>query len=131
MQIFRQHRQEVIDVLLQLSTEAHGVVKAFRELDAPSLPILIEDYTRCIQRYPPLLKHIAWLTSDIKEQTRKATRKAGKIDVRQTITQVVSALRRYHPRLSLLSELEAADPAAPPPLGTSRQVEEILERLSL
>ena len=27
---FKQHRQEVIDVLLQLSTEAHGVVKAFR-----------------------------------------------------------------------------------------------------
>ena len=116
--------------MLKLSTDAHGVVKAFRELGMPSPPILTEDHAWYIQRYPPLLKHIARLIGDIKEQTRKATREAGEVAVRQTITQVVSALHHRHPRLSLLTELEAADSAAPPPPGTSRQVEVILERLS-
>ena len=41
---FKQHRQEVIDVLLKLSTQAHDIVKAFRELGVPSLPILTDDH---------------------------------------------------------------------------------------
>ena len=105
-------------------------MKVFREIDASSLPIIIEDHARYIQRYPPLLKHIAQLIGDIKEQTQKGTHKAGEIVVRQTITLVVSALHRHHPHLSLLSELEAADPAVPPHPGTSHQVDEILECLS-
>ena len=127
---FTLHRREINNVLLQLSTEAHRVVKAFKELGVPSPPIVTDDHARYIQRYPPLLKHIAQLTGDIYSQTRKVTRKAGKAAVRQTLTQVISALQRHHPQLSLLWELEAADPAAPLPPGTSHQVEKILERLT-
>ena len=96
----------------------------------PSLPIITEDHARYIQCYPPLLKLIAQLIGDIKSQTRKVPRKASEAAICQTLTQVISALQRHHPQLSLLSELEAVDPAAPPPLGTSHQVEKILERLS-
>ena len=116
-------------MLLQLSTEAHRVVKAFRELGVPSLPILTKDYAR-IQRYPLLLKHIARLIGNIKHHMRKVTRKANEVAVCQTITQVISALHRHHPQLLLLSELEAADPATPAPPGTFCEVEKILERLS-
>ena len=118
------------NVLIQLSTEAHRVVKAFRELGVPSLPIISEDHTRYLHRYPPLLKHITQLISGIKSQTKKVTRKAGEAAVRQTLTQVIPALQCRHPQLSLQSELEALDPAAPSPLGVSDQVEKILESLS-
>ena len=113
MRKFKQHCWEVNNVLLQLSIEAHRVVMAFKELGVPSPPILTEDYARYIQRYHPLLKHVARLIGDIRDQTRKVTRKAGEVVVRQTITQVVSAVHHHHPQLSLLSELEAVDPATP------------------
>ena len=80
------HRQEINNVLIQLSTEAHRVVKAFKELGVPSLPIITADHARYIQRYPPLLKYITQLIGDIKSQTRKVTYKAGEAIVRQTIT---------------------------------------------
>ena len=104
-------------------------MKAFRELDAPSPPILLDDHARNLQRYPPLLRHIAWLMGDIKQQTRKATRKAGEVAVRQTITQVVSALHRRHLQLFLLSELESTESSVHLPPGASFQVEKILERI--
>ena len=63
------HRRETNNVLLQLSTEAHRVVKAFKELGVPSPPIITDDYARYIQHYPPLLKHIAQLIGDIRGQT--------------------------------------------------------------
>ena len=127
---FTLHRRETNNVLLQRSTEAHRVVKAFNELEVPSPWIITDDYARYIQRYPPLLKHVAQLISDIRGQTWKVTRKAGKVAVRQTITQVISALHRHHPQLFVLSELKIADPSAPPPSGTSHQMEKILELLS-
>ena len=124
------HRREINNVLLQLSTEAHRVVKAFKELGVPSPPIITVDHARYIKSYPPLFKHIAQLIGDIRRRTRKVTSKAGEVAVCQTITQVVSALHRHQPQLSLLSELEVMDLAAPSPPGTSHQVEKILERLS-
>ena len=105
------------------------MVKAFKELGVPSPLIVTDDHARYIHRYPPLLKHITQLIGDLKSQTRKVTRKAGEAAVRQMITQAVFALQHHHPQLSLLLELEAVDPAAPPPPGTSNQVDKILEHL--
>ena len=76
------HRREINNVLIQLSTEAHRVVKAFKELGVPSLPIITADHSRYIQRYPPLLKHIAQLIGDITSPTRKVTRKASEAAIR-------------------------------------------------
>ena len=45
---FKKHRREVNNVLLQLSIEAHRVMKAFRELGVHSPPILTDDYARSI-----------------------------------------------------------------------------------
>ena len=50
--------------------------------------------------------------------------------MRQVTTRFVTTLRQRHPQLSLLSELEAPEPEMPLPPDASRQVEEILERLS-
>ena len=118
-------RQEVNNTLLQLSNEGHRVAKALGELGVPSLPIITEDHARYLHRYPPLLKHITQLINGIQSQTKKVTRKAGEAAVRQTLTQVISALQHQHPQLSLQSELEALDSAAPPP-GVSDQVDKIL-----
>ena len=123
-------RREVNNTLIQLSSEAHQVVRALGELGVPSLPVLTEDYARYLHRYPPLLKHVAQLIGGIQSQMKKITRKVGEVVVRQTLTQVVSALQRRHPQLSLQAELDAMDPAAPSPPGVSDQVDRILESLS-
>lgn len=78
---FTLQRHEVNNILLQLSTEAHRVEKAFGELGVPSLPIITEDHARYLLRYPPLLKHIMQLIGGIKSQTKKVTRKAGEATV--------------------------------------------------
>ena len=96
----------------------------------PSLPILNEDYARYLHRYPPLLKHVSQLIAGIQSQMKKTIRKVGEAAIRQMLTQVVSALQRHHPQLSLQAELSAVDPAAPPPPGVSEQVNLILESLS-
>ena len=54
----------------------------------------------------------------------------GEAAVRQTLTQVVSALQHRHPRLSLQSKFDDVDPTAPSPPGVSDQVDRILESLS-
>ena len=54
----------------------------------------------------------------------------GEAAVRQMLTQVISALQRRHPQLSLQTELDAMDPAAPSPPGVSDQVDPVLESLS-
>ena len=123
-------RREVNNTLIQLSNEAHQVVRALEGLGVPSLPVLNEDYARYLHRYPPLLKHVSQLIAGIQSQMKKTIRKVGEAAVRQTLTQVVSALQRRHPQLSLEAELGAVDPAAPPPPGVSEQVNLILESLS-
>ena len=92
----------------------------------PSLPIITEDHTRYLHRNPPLLKPITQLIGGIKSQTKKVTCKAGEATVRQTLTQVISALHREHRQLSLQSELEALDPAAPSPPESLRSGREDL-----
>ena len=123
-------RREVNNTLLQLSNEAHRVARALGELGVPSLLIITEDHAWYLHRYPLLLKHVVQLIGGIQSQTKKVTRKAGEAAVRQMLTQVISALQRRHPQLSLQSELEAVDPAAPSPAGVSNQVDKILESLS-
>ena len=123
-------RREVNNTLIQLSNEAHRVVKALEELGVPSLPVLTEDYARYLHHYPPLLKHVAQLIGGIQSRTKKITHKVGETAVRQTLTQVISALQRRHPQLSLQVELDAIDPASPSPPGVSDQVDRILESLS-
>ena len=118
------------DTLLQLSNEAHQVVRALKDLRVPSLPILDEDNARYLHRYPPLLRHVSQLIAGVRSQMKKTTRKVGEAAVRQTLTQVISALQRRHPQLSLQAELSDVDPAAPPPPGVSEQVSLILESLS-
>ena len=120
----------VNNALIQLSNEAHQVVRALGELGVPSLPVLTEDYARYLHRYPPLLKHVSQLIVGIQRRMKKITRKVGQAAVRQTLTQVVSALQRRHPQLSLQAELDAVDPVAPSPPGVSDQVNRILESLS-
>ena len=90
-------RREVNNTLIQLSNEAHQVVRALGELGVPSLPVITEDYARYLHRYPLLLKHIAQLIGGIQSRTKKVTRKVGEAAVQQTLTQVVSALQRRHP----------------------------------
>ena len=119
----------VNNTLIQLSNEAHQVVRALGELGVPSLPVLNEDYARYLHRYPPLLKHVSQLIVGIQSRMKKITRKVGEAAVRQTLMQVVSALQRRHPQLSLQAELDAVDPAAPSPPGVSDQVNRILESL--
>ena len=123
-------RRKVNSTLIQLSSEAHQVVRALGELGVPSPPVITEDYARYLHRYPPLLKHIAQLIGGIQSQMKKITLKVGEAAVRQTLTQVVSTLQRRHPQLSLQTDLDAMDPAAPSPLGVSDQVDRILESLS-
>ena len=118
------------DTLLQLSNEACQVVRALKDLGVPSLPILNEDYARYLHRYPPLLRHVSQLIAGIRGQMKKTIRKAGEAAIRQTLTQVISALKRHHPQLSLQAELSNIDPAAPPPPGVSEQVNLILESFS-
>ena len=64
-------RREVNNTLIQLSNEAHRVVKALEELGVPSLPVLTEDYARYLHCYPPLLKHVAQLVGGIQSRTKK------------------------------------------------------------
>ena len=116
--------------MIQVSNEAHQVVRALGELGVPSLLVLNEHYARYLHRYPPLLKHVSQLIMGIQSRMKKITRKVGEAAVRQTLTQVVSALQRRHPQLSLQAELDAVDPAAPSPPGVSDQVHQILESLS-
>ena len=52
-------RHEVNNTLIQLSNEAHQVVRALEELGVPSLPVLNEENARYLHRYPPLLKHVS------------------------------------------------------------------------
>ena len=73
---------------------------------------------------------MASLIKGIKEQASRATRLGGAQAVRQVMTRFVTALRQRHPQLSLLSELEAPELETPLPPDVTRQVEEILERLS-
>ena len=63
----------------------------------PSLPVLNEDYARYLHRYPPLLKHVSQLIAGIQSRMKKITRKVGEAAIRQTLTQVVSALQRRYP----------------------------------
>ena len=88
---------EVNNTLIQLSNEAHQMVRPLEELGVPSLPVLTEDYARYLHRYPSLLKHVAQLIGGIQSRMKKITHKVGEAAVRQTLTQVVSALRRRHP----------------------------------
>ena len=105
-------------------------MKLIEQLGVPSLSVLTEEYAQYLHRYPPLLKHVAQLIGGIQSRMKKITRKVGEAVVRQTLTQVVSALQHRHPQLSLQSELDAVDPAALSPLGVSDQVDRILECLS-
>ena len=67
-------RREVNNTLIQLSNEAHQVVRALGELGVPSLPVLTEDYARYLHRYPPLLKHVSQLIVGIQSRMKKITR---------------------------------------------------------
>ena len=89
-------RREVNNTLIQLSNEAHHVVRALGELGVPSLPVLTKDYARYLHRYPPLLKHVSQLIVGIQSRMKKITQKVGEAAVHHTLMQVVSALQHRH-----------------------------------
>ena len=111
----------------------HGsldIVREFKSVGVSSLPVLLVDHSTSFTRYPGFLKYVALLIKGIKAQVSNATRRAGEQAVRQVVTRFVTALHHRHFQISLLSELEMPGPQAPLSPDVSRQVEEILERLS-
>ena len=73
---------------------------------------------------------MALLVRGVKESVSKDTRRAREKAARQVAIQFVAALHQWCPRISLLSELEGVTPETSSDPEVTRQVDEIMERLT-
>ena len=88
------------------------------------------NHSRSISNYHEFLEHVAQLIRSAKESVSKATRREGEKAAQKVATQFVAALHQQCPQPSLLSELEGVTPGMSSDPEVTRQVDEIMKRLS-
>ena len=113
-----------------MHTGSSKVVEALAALGVTGLPILRPSHSFSLNQYPTFLEHVALLVRGVKESMSKATPRAGEKAARQVAIQFVAALHQRCLRLSLLSELEGVMPETSSDPEVTRQVDEIMERLT-